>query len=92
MKQKHHKAEQIVSLLRQVEAKMAGGQSVEAVCKTLGMSPATYYRWQKSYGAMPMDQVKRLKHLEQENRRLKQLVADLTLDKAILNEALRGNG
>lgn len=91
MKQKHHSAEQIVGLLRQVEAKMAGGQSVEAVCKTLGLSPATYYRWQKSYGAMPMDQVKRLKHLEQENRRLKQLVADLTLDKAILAEASRGN-
>lgn len=91
MKQKHHKAEQIVSLLRQVEAKIAGGQSIEQVCKTQGISSATYYRWQKSYGTMPVDQVKRLKHLEKENGRLKQVVADLTLDKAILEEALRGN-
>lgn len=91
MKQKHHTAEQIVGLLRQVEAKMAGGQSVEQVCKGLGVSPATYYRWQKSYGTMPVDQVKRLKHLEKENSRLKQVVADLTLDKAIMEEALRGN-
>lgn len=91
MKQKHHSAEQIVGLLRQVEAKMAGGQRVEQVCRSLGVSQATYYRWQKSYGSMPMDQVKRLKHLEKENSRLKQVVADLTLDKAILAEALRGN-
>ena len=56
----------------------------------VGHQSATYYRWQKSYGAMPMDQVKRLKHLEKENSRLKQVVADLTLDKAILNEALAG--
>lgn len=91
MKQKHHTPEQIVGLLRQAEAKMAAGQGLEEVCKTFGVSAATYYRWRQSYGSMPVDHVKRLKHLEKENGQLKRLVADLTLDKAILQEALQGN-
>ncbi len=91
MKQKHHTAEQIVGLLRQAEAKMATGQGLEEVCKAFGVSAASYYRWRKSYGSMPVDHVKRLKHLEKENSRLKRVVADLTLDKAILQEALQGN-
>jgi putative transposase len=91
MKQKHHTAEQIVGMLRQAEARMAQGQGMDQICKAFGVSEATYYRWRKSYGTMPLDHVKRLKHLEQENSRLKRVVADLTLDKAILQEALQGN-
>lgn len=91
MKQKHHTAEQIVGLLRQAEAKLAQGQGLDQICKAFGVSEATYYRWRKSYGFLPPDHVKRLKHLEKENGRLKRVVADLTLDKAILQEALQGN-
>jgi putative transposase len=91
VKQKHHTAEQIVGMLRQAEAKLAGGQGLDQICKAFGVSEATYYRWRKSYGSMPPDHVKRLKHLEKENSRLKRVVADLTLDKAILQEALQGN-
>ena len=91
MKQKHHTAEQIVGMLRQAEARMAQGQGMDQICKAFGVSEATYYRWKNSYGSMPLDHVKRLKHLEQENSRLKRVVADLTLDKAILQEALQGN-
>ncbi len=91
MKQTHHTAEQIVGMLRQAEAKLAQGQGIDQVCKAFGVSEATYYRWRKSYSSMPVDHVKRLKHLEKENSRLKRVVADLTLDKAILQEALQGN-
>ena len=91
MKQKHHTSEQIVGMLRQADAKLAQGQEIDPICKAFGVSEATYYRWRKSYGSMPLDHVKRLKHLEKENGRLKRVVADLTLDKAILQEAIRGN-
>jgi putative transposase len=91
VKQKHHTAEQIVGRLRQAEAKLAQGQGLDQICKAFGVSEATYYRWRKSYGSLPPDHVKRLKHLEKENGRLKRVVADLTLDKAILQEALQGN-
>jgi putative transposase len=91
MKQKHHAPEQIVGMLRQADAKLAQGQGLDRICKAFGVSEATYYRWRKSYGSMPVDHVKRLKHLEKENGRLKRVVADLTLDKAILQEALQGN-
>ncbi len=83
-------AEQIVQFLREVEAKVAAGQTVLEACKQLGISDMTYYNWRKSYGHMPVDQVKRLKDLEKENTQLKKLVADLSLDKAILKEALEG--
>jgi putative transposase len=83
-------SERIVKMLREAEAKIAGGTTVEAVCRELGVSEATYYKWRKSYGQMKVDQVKRLKDLEKENGRLKKLVADLSLDKAILQEALSG--
>lgn len=91
MKQKHHTPEQIVGILRQAEARMAQGQGMDQICRAFGVSEATYYRWKNSYGSMPLDHVKRLKRLEQENSRLKRVVADLTLDKAILQEALQGN-
>jgi len=91
MKRKRYTAEQVVAMLRQADAKLAQGQGLDQICKAFGVSEATYYRWRKSYGSMPVDHVKRLKHLEKENGRLKRVVADLTLDKAILQEALQGN-
>jgi transposase-like protein len=91
MKKKSHTPEQIVRMLRDAEAKLATGQTVEQVCRELGIGEGTYYKWRKQYGRMQLDQVKRLKELEKENSRLKKLVADLCLDKAILKEALSGN-
>jgi len=90
MKKKRHSSEQIVKRLREAEAKIAEGRTVEEVCREMGVSEATYYNWRKSYGHMKVAQVKRLKDLEKENGRLKKLVADLSLDKAILKEALSG--
>jgi len=91
MKKKSHTPEQIVRIIREAEAKLAYGQTVEQVCRELGISEGTYYKWRKQYGRMLMDQVKHLKELEKENTRLKKLVGDLSLDKAILKEALSGN-
>ena len=90
MKKSRHSSEQIVKMLREAEAKIAEGRTVEEVCREMGVSDATYYKWRKSYGQMKVDQVKRLKDLEKENGQLKKLVADLSLDKAILQEALSG--
>ena len=78
-------------MLREADAKIAAGSTIEQICKDLGISDGTYYKWRKQYGRMQLDQVKRLKELEKENSRLKKLVADLCLDKAILKEALSGN-
>jgi putative transposase len=91
MKRKLHSPEQIVKKLRQADAVIASGGTVEHACKQLGISDATYYNWRKQYGQMKLDQVKHLKSLQRENAQLKKLVADLSLDKAILEEALRGN-
>ncbi len=82
--------EQIVQKLREIEAKAGGGQTILEACRQMGISDMTYYNWRKSYGHMPVDQVKRFKELEKENAQLKRLVADLSLDKAILKEALEG--
>ena len=70
---------------------LAGGQDVPQVCRTLGVSQQAYYRWRKEYGGVRTDQAKRLKDLERENARLKKLVAEAELDKAILKEAAAGN-
>jgi putative transposase len=91
MKRKYHTAEQIVIKLREADACLASGGTLEDVCKRLGISDATYYNWRKQYGQMKLDQVKHLRSLEKENTQLKKLVADLSLDKAVLKEALRGN-
>jgi putative transposase len=91
MKRKFHKPEQIVKKLREADAALSSGSTVEQVCRQLGISDATYYNWRKQYGQMKLDQVKQLKALQKENARLKKLVADLSLDKAILKEALSGN-
>jgi transposase-like protein len=77
-------------MLREAEGKMTGGTTVEVVCRELGVSEATYYKWRKSYGHLQVDQAKRLKDLEKENGRLKKLVADLSLDNSILKETLSG--
>lgn len=89
MKQKYS-PEQIVKFLREAEGKLASGKTVEEVCREIGVSDATYYNWRKTYGHLKVDQAKRLKDLQKENARLKKLVADLSLDKAILKEALEG--
>jgi transposase-like protein len=91
MKGKKYTAEQIVTKLREAEVLLAKGQALGEVCRQLEITDVTYYRWRKEYGGLRVDQAKRLKELEQENTRLKKVVADLILDKAILKEAARGN-
>ena len=83
--------EQIISKIREAEVLLSQGQTVGQACKSLGVSDQTYYRWRKEYGGMRTSQVRRLKDLERENDRLKKLVADLSLDNAILKEAISGN-
>ncbi len=91
MKRRLHTPEQIVRKLRDADVAIATGSTVEQVCRQLQISDATYYNWRKQYGQMKLGQVKQLKSLQKENARLKKLVADLSLDKAILKEALSGN-
>lgn len=91
MRKKGYKPEQIINKLREADVLSSQGYKVEEICKQLGVSDVTYYRWRKEYGGMQIEQAKRLKDLEKENTRLKKLVADLNLDKAILEEALKGN-
>ena len=83
--------EQIIGKLREAEVLLGKGESTPSVCRTIGVSENTYYRWRKMYGGMQVNQTKRMKELEKENGRLKKLVADLSLDKAILEEANKGN-
>jgi putative transposase len=90
MPKKSFTTEQIISKLREGEVLLSQGQTVAAACKTLGIAEQTYYRWRKAYGGLKIDQAQRLRELEQENARLKRLVADLSLDNAIIKEALRG--
>ncbi len=92
MVKRKHSIEQIIGQLREAEVELAQGRSVAEVCRSLGVTEQTYYRWRKEYGGLKMDQAKRLKVLEQENTRLRRAVADLTLDKQILQEVTRGNG
>ena len=91
MATKRHTAEQIISKLREAEVHLAKGLKLPQVCRKLGVAEQTYYRWRKEYGGVRTDQVKRLKQLEKENGRLKKVVADLTLDNAILKEAAYPN-
>src|SRR3989442_1497980 len=91
VKTKTYTPEQIVRLLRQVEAGQAEGKTVEEMCRSLAIGESTYHRWRNQYGSMKADEVKRLRELEKENERLKKLVAELSLDKQILKEAARGN-
>ncbi len=91
MKRNRHKPEQIIKKLREADAMLAAGKTIGQVAQTLEVSEQTFHRWRNQYGGMKANEAKRLKELDQENKRLKKLVADLTLDKDILKEALAGN-
>jgi transposase-like protein len=91
MVRKAFKPEQVINKLREAEILLSQGSTVAEASRKLNVTEQTYYRWRKEYGGMRVDQARRLKELEQENSRLKKLVADITLDNAILKEAARGN-
>ena len=90
MGRKRHTPEQIITALREAEVGLAR-ESVKLISRELGITEQTYYRWRREYGGMKVSQARRLKELERENGRLKRAVADLTLDKLILEEAAEGN-
>ena len=91
MSRRRFSVEQIINHLREAEVLLAQGQTVGEICRRIGVSEQSYYRWRREYGGLKVDQARRLKDLEQENARLKRAVADLTLDKLILKEAAEGN-
>ena len=91
MPRKHHKPEEIVVKLRQVDVLVSQGQNIADAIRQIGVSEVTYYRWRQEFGGLKTDQVNRLKELETENTRLRKAISDLTLDKLILQEAARGN-
>ena len=91
MSRKRFSPEQIIGMLREAEVRLSKGEKIKSICRSLGITEQTYYRWRKDYGGMKVSQAKRLKELEKENGRLKKVVAELTLDKLILKEALEGN-
>lgn len=91
MPRKRYSVEQIINKLREADVLLAQQMSAGDVCRQLGVSEQTYYRWRREYGGLKLDQARRLKDLEQENARLKKAVADLTLDKMVLEEAAKGN-
>ena len=90
MPKRKYTPEEIVAKLRQVYVLLGQGKSVGESVKSIGVTETTYHRWRNEYGGLKLDQVKRLKELESENGRLRRAISDLTLDKMILNEALRG--
>lgn len=91
MPRKKHKPEEVVAKLRQVDVMTAQGRPLEEAIRSIGVSQVTYNRWRNEFAGLKLEQVKRLKELEQENLRLRPAVSDLTLDKLILAEALKGN-
>lgn len=91
MARKRYTAEEIIGHLRTLEIEMGKGLAVVEACRKLGITEQTYYRWKKEYGGLRVDQAKRLKGLEQENLRLKRIVADQALDLSILKEVAAGN-
>jgi len=91
MARKRRTPEQIIRMLKQADVLAGQGQTVDVICRELGVSDATYYKWRKEYGGMGVDQARRLKELEAENKRLKTAVADLTLDNQILKDVASGN-
>ncbi len=91
MNRKRFKAEEIVNKLREADVHLSKGQTVAQACKKIGVTGFTYYRWRREYGGMKTNQARRLKELERENARLKRLLADAELDKAILREAANPN-
>ena len=91
MRKKRHTPEEIISKLRQVDVLVGQGTPVADAIRSIEVTEVTYYRWRQEYGGLKSDQVKRVKELETENQRLRKAIADLTLDKLILQEAARGN-
>jgi len=90
MRRKRYSPEKIIGMLREAEVALAQGMTVGQVCRQIGISEQTYYRWRKQYGGLKISQARRMKDIKRENTRLKKAVADLTLDKVILQEALEG--
>jgi putative transposase len=91
MKKTRYTTAQIIEKLRQADVALGKGEKVPDICKTLGITQQTYYRWRQKYGGMAPEMAKELKALQKENGRLKKLVADQALDMEILKEAARGN-
>ena len=91
MPRKRFSAEQIVVVLRQIEVLMSQGKAAPVACREAGISQQSYYRWRKEYGGLELDQARRMKDLERENVRLKRLVADLSLEKQVLEDVASGN-
>ena len=91
MPRKRFTIEQIINHLREAEVLLSQGRTVGEVCRRIGISEQSYYRWRKEYGGLRLEQARRLKDLEKENQRLKKLVAELSLDKAMLEEVSKGN-
>jgi transposase-like protein len=91
MKRKRHEPEQIIKKLREADAMLAAGKTIGQVCQAMEISEQTFHRWRNQYGGMKAEEAKRLKELEDENKRLKKLLAEAELDKAILKEVLEGN-
>ena len=90
-KVKKYSPEQIVNLLRQIEVAIANGKTTSLACREAGITDQTYYRWRREYGGLQTDQAKRLKELEQENAKLKRIVANLSLEKLVLKDIAEGN-
>lgn len=91
MPMQRYKPEQIVMVLRQIEVQIASGKTAPQACKEAGIHTQTYYRWRKEYGGLKVEQAKRMKELERENARLKRLVAELSLEKQVLQDVAEGN-
>ena len=91
MTKQRHTVEQIISKLRQAEVELSQGRSMGEVCRSLGVTEQTYYRWRKEYGGLKLEQARRLKELEKENSRLRRLVTELSLEKLVLKEVAEGN-
>jgi transposase-like protein len=91
MKKIRHSASEIVGMLREAEGLLGTGKTIEEVCRHLKIAESTYYRWRAEYQGIQVDQVTRMKELEEENRRLKQVVAEQALDISVLREVARGN-
>jgi transposase-like protein len=88
---KHHSAGQIIRKLEEAEVRLSAGQTIAQVCQALEVAESTFHRWRNQYGGMKAEEAKRLKELEKENSRLKKMVADLMLDKAMLTDIAQGN-
>ena len=91
MPRKRFKTEEIIQKLREAEVLLSQGKNVAEACRQIGVTDQTYYRWRKEYGGVRTDQARRLKELDRENARLKKLLAEAELDKAMLPEAASGN-